>query len=230
MDLFLGEDGVRSLDQLGLPGKAWRTWTHHTMTPTDEQLDDAFETVSSFTSQPCFPLSAAYTLILAEMAAAKGVRVILSGEGADELFGGYESYMHFFRTHAQSHVENFYLDGTAVRWAMHLLGKPLFEAMNLIKSRLHRHAQRAEDPLRRLLNYEVPLSLSPLLERVDHTSMQYSLEVRLPFLHGEIPAIAVALGENQRTKLTTTKPVLRQALHSLNGAPPYLASIPTAVC
>jgi asparagine synthase (glutamine-hydrolysing) len=65
---------------------------HHVVTADDESLARALEVVSSALAEPLGDPAVLPTWLLAE-AAREQVKVILSGEGADELFGGYPTYL-----------------------------------------------------------------------------------------------------------------------------------------
>jgi len=65
---------------------------HHAVTADDESLGRALEVVSGALAEPLGDPAVLPTWLLAE-AAREHVKVILSGEGADELFGGYPTYL-----------------------------------------------------------------------------------------------------------------------------------------
>jgi asparagine synthase (glutamine-hydrolysing) len=65
---------------------------HHVVTADDESLGRALEVVTASLAEPLGDPAVLPTLLLAEAARAD-VKVILSGEGADELFGGYPTYL-----------------------------------------------------------------------------------------------------------------------------------------
>lgn len=65
---------------------------HHVVTADDESLGRALEVVSRALAEPVGDPAVLPTWLLAE-AASEQVKVILSGEGADELFGGYPTYL-----------------------------------------------------------------------------------------------------------------------------------------
>ncbi|HEV8509050.1 MAG TPA: asparagine synthase (glutamine-hydrolyzing) [Gemmatimonadales bacterium] len=65
---------------------------HHVVTADDESLGRALEVVSRSLAEPLGDPAVLPTWLLAE-AARENVKVILSGEGADELFGGYPTYL-----------------------------------------------------------------------------------------------------------------------------------------
>ena len=65
---------------------------HHVVTADDESLTRALEVVSAALAEPLGDPAVLPTWLLAD-AAREHVKVILSGEGADELFGGYPTYL-----------------------------------------------------------------------------------------------------------------------------------------
>ncbi len=75
---------------------------HHVVTADDESLGRALDVVSRSLAEPLGDPAVLPTFLLAE-AAREDVKVILSGEGADELFGGYPTYLgHRFAQRWQS--------------------------------------------------------------------------------------------------------------------------------
>jgi asparagine synthase (glutamine-hydrolysing) len=65
---------------------------HHIVTADDEALDRALDVVSQSLAEPLGDPAVLPTYLLADAARAD-VKVVLSGEGADELFGGYPTYL-----------------------------------------------------------------------------------------------------------------------------------------
>ena len=65
---------------------------HHVVTADDSSLERAFEVVTRSLAEPVGDPAILPTFLLAE-AAREHVKVVLSGEGADELFGGYPTYL-----------------------------------------------------------------------------------------------------------------------------------------
>ena len=65
---------------------------HHVVTADDESLGRAFDVVTKNLAEPVGDPALLPTYLLAEAARAD-VKVVLSGEGADELFGGYPTYL-----------------------------------------------------------------------------------------------------------------------------------------
>jgi asparagine synthase (glutamine-hydrolysing) len=65
---------------------------HHVVTADDPALERAFDLVTRSLGEPMGDPAILPTYLLAE-AAREQVKVVLSGEGADELFGGYPTYL-----------------------------------------------------------------------------------------------------------------------------------------
>jgi asparagine synthase (glutamine-hydrolysing) len=68
------------------------TSVHHVVTADDESLRRALDVVTQSLAEPLGDPAVLPTWLLAEAARAD-VKVVLSGEGADELFGGYPTYI-----------------------------------------------------------------------------------------------------------------------------------------
>ncbi len=65
---------------------------HHVVTADDSALEHAFDHVTNSLAEPVGDPALLPTYLLAD-AARRDVKVVLSGEGADELFGGYPTYL-----------------------------------------------------------------------------------------------------------------------------------------
>jgi len=88
---------------------------HHVVTADDESLSRALDVVSHALAEPLGDPAVLPTWLLAG-AARENVKVILSGEGADELFGGYPTYLgHKFAERWQRVPRPL---RSAVRWAV----------------------------------------------------------------------------------------------------------------
>ena len=88
---------------------------HHVVTADDESLGRALDVVSRSLAEPLGDPAVLPTWLLAD-AAREHVKVILSGEGADELFGGYPTYLgHKYAERWQRLPRPF---RSLMRWAM----------------------------------------------------------------------------------------------------------------
>ncbi|HEV2750906.1 MAG TPA: asparagine synthase (glutamine-hydrolyzing) [Gemmatimonadales bacterium] len=88
---------------------------HHVVTADDLSLERAFEIVTKSLAEPVGDPAILPTYLLAE-AAREHVKVVLSGEGADELFGGYPTYLG--HTAALAYVRLPRTVRAAVRWTV----------------------------------------------------------------------------------------------------------------
>lgn len=129
-----------------------------------------------------------------------GIKVLLSGEGADEIFGGYKCFkkLAFSQMHpSEDDIVNaiIFRDGREdIKFLRQIL--PDIEPEH--------HYQKRRDCLNhftgsifdRQIKYEVSTHLIELLSRQDKMSMAYSVENRVPYLDNEMVRLAWELPEN----------------------------------
>lgn len=174
--------------------------------------------------------------------ARKSVKVVLSGEGADELFGGYNIYLEPFARARIAWIPKFVLKLLSF---LPLRGSNFARrAITRLEDRYIGNAsifQKAE--VAKLWKGEpmTPYSLAPIYEEVeglsDSTKMQYvdlqtwlvgdilakadkmtmahSLELRVPFLDTEVAKLAETLPDRFKWRDGVTKYLLREAFHSI---------------
>jgi asparagine synthase (glutamine-hydrolysing) len=198
-------DGVRDLRELGLPGRAWRSWQHRWVRfgPGD-LLDGCADAVASL-GEPTALTSVPMYAALARLAAESGIVVLLVGEGSDELFGGYRSYL---GVPGLSDPREFYLSPRRDALVRQLLGEDLFRDA---RAALDAALPAGNDPASVVREFEYEHSLEPLLRRADHLLMAQGVEGRVPYLHGGLPALAAALPFSRIVHNGQTKVPLRQA-------------------
>lgn len=170
---------------------------------------------------------------------ARGVKVALSGEGADELFGGYTRlYMPLLARDClrqgrmkelASLLRSPHLPlrglGTRLAW-----GLPMPVLMQLLQQRsnmmgMRRGFKRAQQarfaailaqhalPLRARLRQDVlQYGLPQILRYADRNSMASGVEVRLPFLDYRLVELALAAPPAQHVQVAGGKQLLRQAM------------------
>jgi len=173
------QDGVENLASLGLPrGGSWRSWNHHVVKlETDDDFVSAFQTAAVRFGQPTTMSSLPLVWRLSETAAEVGIRVMLTGEGVDELFCGYGSYA---KVEALQHPLDYYRHPQREALVNLLFGDNSFK---LIRNRLEHRYHGVSD----LRYVERDLRLARLLLRNDICFMNHSIEGRVPFLHNSIP-------------------------------------------
>ena len=150
---------------------------------------------------------------LADAAQQQGIVVLLLGEGADELFMGYQSYQSVDFTSPDPLV-TFMCSAQKEHYLTRLLGTPQVDAL---KAQLQRAypSESTLSALERLREAELDLSLGPLLHRADQILMSRSIEGRTPFLHGEVPYLAMSCPPQANLSSGQGKMLLRQAYPEL---------------
>lgn len=172
-------------------------------------------------------------MALAEAASAAGVRVVLSGEGADELFAGYPGYrVDAIRSEAQGGEPDALIEADLRRqlWGdpglhyerrlgasralrMMLYAEPLregFERVDCLEAPLVDHARiRGRHPLHQRSYLDMKLRLGDHLvgDHGDRMAMAASVEARFPFLDRRV----VELARRMPPEVKLGKAVLKQA-------------------
>ncbi len=202
------DDGVESLDELGLPpGGAWETWSHRTFTIADEEdFLSAFEAATTTFGQPSTMSSLPLYQHLAELASDEGIRVLLTGEGVDELFCGYRSYS---KLSGLASILDYYHDPRRDRLVRTLFGNAAIDRTQTRFSDLY----GVQTDIRQI---EREIRLVRLLLRSDVCLMAKSIEGRVPFLHNRIPEMALAIPWQELAPLPG-KMILRQAYRNELG-------------
>jgi len=146
-----------------------------------------------------------YPNYYAAQLASKFVKVVLSGGGGDELFGGYpwryyqavdptdtfEQYVDKYYLYWQRLVDNRHLKQIfAPVWSdvKHVWTRDIFR--NVFKKHEHR-LKTAEDYINHSLNFEARTFLHGLLVVDDKLSMAHGLETRVPFLDNDLVDFAM---------------------------------------
>lgn len=187
-----GGDGV---DRPPDPGPSSLGWEHVTTSVDRHRYLGLLERAVARMGYPTRMSSVPLYLALADAAADAGVIVLLTGEGADELFLGYTSYLRYAE-HPElplvDRLERLHFPAARRAQLSRLTGERQVRRCREAYRDAARRAICGGGPLRRL---ERTLSLRPLLERADLCLMSRGLEGRSPFLHGAVPALAAAYGE-----------------------------------
>ena len=172
----------------------YQTRHHKYLIPNDQVLQRLPEAVTCM-AEPMVGQDAVAFFLLAEQVS-QAVKVVQSGQGADEVFGGYFWYprmaaatgsdLERFRPHYfdRDHAE--FLETVAPAWQ-----GPDYTA-ELIAARLAE--PDAEEYLDRVLRLDVTtLIVDDPVKRVDNMTMAWGLEARVPFLDHELVELAMQL-------------------------------------
>jgi asparagine synthase (glutamine-hydrolysing) len=216
---------------------------HHVVTADDLALERAFDVVTRSLAEPMGDPAILPTFLLAE-AAREHVKVVLSGEGADELFGGYPTYLGhkaaglYRRIPGRGALARLVnrLPTSTGKVTIEFLLKELVAAAELPP--LERHLTwfgalgpdaptvawasalldrfPGEPSLNRLLWLDF-LSYLPdnLLAKVDRGTMLASIEARAPYLDREVMELALPLPSALKVRGFTTKAILKEAARGL---------------
>jgi asparagine synthase (glutamine-hydrolysing) len=192
----------------------------HTEIATAIDLDDALSTIPGVYDEP-FGDSGALSSLMVSRFARKQVKVVLSGEGGDELFAGYKSFGATTGAHwralqrlllpilpvwgrtarsnqrrAADGLERFsaFVGPFTVRQTQALLGPELAESGYDDLWHYREYWREDLDPIRRLQWIYLHTELpDSLLLKVDRASMAHSLEVRPPLLDTRMVQLALSI-------------------------------------
>jgi asparagine synthase (glutamine-hydrolysing) len=210
--------------------------TRHVPVRTDEEtLHEALRNVTTRVAEPLADPAILPTFLLARTAR-EHVKVILSGEGADELFGGYPTYLGHKIAPKYDALPSFVRRGVRkLAYALPSSGKKV--TLEYLLKRFVSDAERpwaerhlrwfgtglqfnslpdietsGDDPLTgaMLLDYRSYLR-DNLLVKVDRATMLSSVEARAPYLDRDVTAFALSLPAELRLRGLTTKWVLKKA-------------------
>ena len=184
------------------------------------ELQDGFVMATYFNDNPLLIVNSVPMFYLSELARESGVKVLLSGEGADELFGGYEwrhsallrglRWRHRLRMlpeGVRDAVSRILLrDEQLYRQRFRTREQSLSEVIHLVSGTFARETERREDfetygfiedpveseVLAAMLS-DLREYLEPLLMRQDRMTMAASVECRVPFLDYTVVEFALNL-------------------------------------
>jgi asparagine synthase (glutamine-hydrolysing) len=222
---------------------------HHVVTADDAALGRAFDVVAGALAEPVGDPAILPTYLLADAARAD-VKVILSGEGADELFGGYPTYLGHRAADLYRRLPH--PARRVVRWAVEQwpasTGKVTLEFLlkqfvtGAERDGVARHASWfgalgptpgalarldtllegfPEDGLNRMLWLDFMTYLPDnLLVKVDRGTMLASIEARAPYLDREVLELALPAPSRLKVRGVTTKAILKEAARGI--VPPHV--------
>jgi asparagine synthase (glutamine-hydrolysing) len=213
---------------------------HHAVVPAMAELFEDLPALVADQEEPFGSTSIYAQWRVMRRAREEGVVVLLDGQGADELFGGYDGIAGWAlrsqgaravlaglmrdRRVAES-LGVAYLSGRApaalarryrLRAASPYVDPEVARSAAAYEAEAHVDWSNGSSPLRReLLTQAFRTSLPHLCRFADKDSMAFSVEVRLPFLDPRVVEFALALPPELVWRAGTTKWLLRRAMRGL---------------
>lgn len=168
-----------------------------TLIPNDQVLARLPEAVEAM-AEPMFGQDAVAFYLLSEQVS-QHVKVVQSGQGADEVFGGYFWYPQMAEDRHGDWVERFrrhYFDRDHPEMAEMLRNPPPNDVTgDWLREQFHRlESDRADSFIDAVLALDVTtLIVDDPVKRVDNMTMAFGLEARVPFLDHELVETAAAM-------------------------------------
>jgi len=205
-----------------------RFHTHHIMQKVESNLIDLWPMATFYCDQPHGDVSFLPTYKVASLAANK-VKMVLTGDGADELFAGYDKYRDFFsvdienlsdKKFHQQYQDNISLFTLTQR--QQLFTKELIEGIDeintsyVLKPLYDKSAEM--DRINQALYIDMMLLLpGNNLVKPDRMGMAVSIENRAPFLDYRMMELAFSIPGELKLKEGVTKYIYKKAVTPLIG-------------
>jgi asparagine synthase (glutamine-hydrolysing) len=189
---------------------------HYVLSPTSCDFKHTLDDVLYHLDMPVGSFSAFPLYILAKKAS-EHVKVIFSGEGADELFSGYTRYLLPYwdeQAYQVPQLENYhplldYYYGQALDRFAKLLNRGLVNDEKM-KAIIFPFFSQFDD-IRHAMGFtEFKLMLVTLLHMEDRMSAAFGIENRSPFLDKRIISFAYSIPGDWKIKGTETKRIVRE--------------------
>ncbi len=201
---------------------------HHTDTFRMQDLVDLWSDVTFYNEQPHGDVSFLPTFLVSKLAA-KRFKAVLTGDGSDELFGGYDKYINFMRREPLFDYPELWAERYAK--SIGLINDELASKLFTRKFyEIYKHSNPYEclidpilksekqDPINRMLISDVATLLpANNLVKPDRMGMANSLEVRSPFLDYRLCELAFKIPGHLKLAQNETKSLLKKAVEPLIG-------------
>ena len=185
-----------------------------------EWKKDFFKNIKKVAWHLDFPVGSLSSFPLWKLAknASKKVKVVLSGEGADEIFGGYVRYMPIAQEYdlkkkfpsyrgylfKKYYKYNNFLDGFAAITSRNI------NHFEFVREILRPYFKMFDDPINAMGYADFELVMPSLLQMGDRMSSAFSLENRCPFLDKDIIEFGFSLPYDYKIRHLSQKNLLRK--------------------
>lgn len=219
---------------------ATRVEAHSTSPSTEDLIGDLYDLIWT-QEEPFGSLSIYGQYKVMELASKRGMKVLLDGQGSDEVFAGYFIYYKYYLFESLLHLRVGEAVQTAKRMKSKLQDIVLFPAMTILSTLglsqgilrnmwlYHKKylkgldkivlanplTERGFDLNRALHSDLIRYSIPQLLRYEDKNSMRWSIESRVPFLDYRLVELAMSLPSGYKIRKGTTKYILRKAMKGL---------------
>lgn len=175
---------------------------HHRIFVPSERLMDALPGVFAAMSEPMVSYDNAGFYLLSQEVS-RHIRVVQSGQGADEVFGGYHWYPPLSSSNdVASDYARVFFDRDHDRMARHLNAEWLpHEDVSLAFVKEHLSRPGADTPVDAALRLDSQVMLvDDPVKRVDNMTMAFGLEARVPFLDHELVELAAKIPPEEKLR------------------------------
>jgi len=189
---------------------------HIVVEPTREDFEQSLPSIMYHLDMPVGSFSM-FPLFMLARRAAERVKIVMSGEGADELFAGYARYLILVREQELYEVPELrlykpllsgYLGSTLDRFSR-LLNRGSVPD-DAVKSVIARHFEEFENLVHAMGYTEFKSLLVSLLQMEDRSAAAFGLENRSPFLDHRLIELAFSIPPDMKIRGYTLKWILRQ--------------------
>lgn len=217
----------------------------------NDTFQSLYANVKEWFDEPYADVSAFPTYDVLRMAKEYGVTVLLTGDGGDEVFGGYDVVKALYEKRGMSlrilsdtyenlirerivhkkEFDNFFLDGVAFfskkrNWALRDRKKKYAKRFGIPRDYddywfIRKHYHKELPPMTRAQIIDFHTFLPFVLNKVDRTSMALSLEVRVPLLDREVIEYSFSLPQEIRCQNRQQKELLKQAYPEIPNSVKY---------
>ena len=190
-----------------------RFGTEHEYKIVEPDMLDLWPTSTYFCDQPHGDISFLPTFKVSEIAKKK-VTVVLTGDGGDELFGGYEKYIDETNNDLKTYFKNITIfDDDEKKKIANINHSDSFNFFKTIAKEVNHQDY---------LNKKLYLDMKTLLPgnnlvKPDRMGMAVSLEARTPFLDYRVMELAFKMPGSLKIKNNETKYIYKKAVRNLIG-------------
>ena len=180
--------------------------SHNKYNISNDDLYHNLDTVISNMSEPMVSQDSSAFFLLAKNVSLSN-KVVLSGQGADEVFGGYFWYEQIMKDQGRNDTEilsKYYFDRTFDNYC-NAINKKYISTNNVFNEINNKFREMDQDlpVLDKVLRLELStLIIDDPVKRVDNMTMSHALEARVPFL--DIDLIKFMLSVKSKNKINKT--------------------------